>query len=422
MSQNEEMLNEYPEAVRRVIRGIWDSLSGEQRRELQQLLDQLPKSTKPLKEILSLLVDQYQPVVGNKRTITIVGPANVGKSTLFNQLLLSGEDQAAVGPIPGTTRTTQETDTGLFTLVDTPGADAVGEVGEHERGIAFAAANAADFLVIVFEASHGIRRYERELFDGLLALEKPYVVVLNKIDLIPKEDQDVVRVSAAANLRLQPAQVVPTVATAGVNLGQVILAIAKFEPGLLAAMGRALPAYRSRLAWQRVVPAAGSAAAVALVPLPLADLLPLLGIQTGLVLSIARIYGYRITLGRAKELIATFGLGLAARTAFQELSKLGGVPGWVLSAVIAAATTTAIGYGTMIWFSTGERPSREFLGRIVNEVGAYLRDQLSGPRGPRPTRGTLRQQIGEALTNLPGHLSRVVGGESPDLPGNDSPP
>ena len=61
-----------------------------------------------------------------------------------------------------------------------------------------------------------------------------------------------------------------------------------------------------------------------------------------MILSIARIYGFRITLRRAKELIAAFGLGFAARYAFHQLSKLGGVPGWVLGASIAAATTVAM--------------------------------------------------------------------------------
>ena len=404
MNQNDQLLREYPEPVHGVIQGIWDRVSGEQRREMGQLLDQIPVSLRPLKEILSLVVDQYQPVVGNKRTITIVGPANVGKSTLYNQLITREEDRASVSPVPGTTREAQQADTDLFTLVDTPGADAVGEVGERERAIAFAAASAADFLVIVFEAARGIKRYERELFDGLLALEKPFIVVLNKIDLVPKPDRDIVRVSAAANLRLQPAQVVPTVAMAGTNVGAVILAIAKFEPELLAAIGAVLPAYRARLAWQRVIPAAGSAATVALIPLPLADILPLLGIQTGLVLSIARIYGFQITVGRAKELIATFGLGFAARTAFQELSKLGGVPGWLLSAAIAASTTAAIGYGAMVWFAHGEQPSEEHMRRIADDVGAHLREQLADLRKRRPDRGTLRDRISDALENLPQRL------------------
>src|SRR5258706_8748338 len=83
---------------------------------------------------------------GEKHTIAIVGPANVGKSTLYNQLIRSKTDQAEVSALPGTTRVSHESDAGLFTVVDTPGADAVGEVGDQEKQQALAAAQAADVL------------------------------------------------------------------------------------------------------------------------------------------------------------------------------------------------------------------------------------------------------------------------------------
>ena len=363
-----------------------------------------PRRAKPLKDILFLVIEQYKPPFGTKRSIAILGPANVGKSTLYNQLISTEEDKAEVGPVPGTTRQNQEADTGLFTLIDTPGADAVGEVGERERQIAFEAAEKADFLVIVFEATRGVKRYEKDLFDGLLALDKPFVVVLNKVDLISKRDREKVLNAAARNLRLKPSQVIDTVATEGTNVGRIVLSIAKFEPGLLAAVADAMPQYRDRLAWQRIIPAAGGAGVVGLIPLPFVDLVPLLGIQSGLVLSIARIYGFKVTVGRAKELITTFGVGFIARMVFQELSKLGGVPGWILSAAIAAATTVAIGYAAMIWFAHGERPTQEALQKIVADVTNHLKEQLMGLGEKKPDRGTLRQRIAQALKDLPNQL------------------
>lgn len=404
MAAFDEILKEFPEPVRETIKHIWQALSEEQRKEFEEVVGQLPTSLKPLKDILFSVLNQYKPVFGNKRSIAILGPANVGKSTLYNQLISREEDEAEVSPVPGTTRQTQEADTGLFTLIDTPGADAVGEVGDQERQIAFGAARHADFLVIVFEATRGVKRYERDLFDDLLALGKPFIVVLNKIDLIPKRERGTVREAAAANLRLEPSQVIDTVATEGVNVGRVILAIAKFEPELLAAIAEAMPEYRAKLAWGRIVPAAGAAGVVGLIPLPIVDLVPLVGIQAGMVLSIARIYGFQITLGRAKELIATFGVGLMARTIFQQLSKLGGVPGWVLSAAIAASTTVAIGYAATVWFAFGEKPTQEALRRMVADVTSYLKDQMTGLGEKRPDRTTLRERITQALNGLPSPL------------------
>jgi uncharacterized protein (DUF697 family) len=201
-----------------------------------------------------------------------------------------------------------------------------------------------------------------------------------------------------------PSEIIGTVATEGDNVGRVIMAVAKADPKLVRAIAEALPEYRSRLAWQRIAAAAGSAGAVGWLPLPFVDLVPLLVIQTGMVLSIARIYGYELTMGRAKELIATFGLGLLARTAYQQLSKLAGVPGWILSAAIAAATTVAMGYGAMMWFAYGEKPTREALQKTTTDVAIYLQNQLLGLGKKRPDRGTLRQRISQALKDLPGQF------------------
>jgi len=401
MTDIDDIIEEFPDPVRETTGRVWEALPPEAQKELAGTLDALPFSLRPLKDILAFVLDRYKPVFGTKRSIAIVGPANVGKSTLYNRLISRKEDRAEVGPVPGTTRDNQEADTGLFALIDTPGADAVGAVGEREREIAFQAAEAADFLVIIFEGPRGIKRYERDLFDALLALDKPFVVVLNKIDLVSKKHRAEVVESATRNLRLEPSQIIETVATRGTNVGRVVLAIVESEPELLAAIAEALPEYRARLAWQQTLAAAGSAGVVGLIPLPLADLVPLLGIQSGLVLSVARIYGYKITLARAKELIVTFGMAMIARTVYQQGSKLAGVPGWIVSASIAAATTVAIGYGAMMWFAYGEKPTRESMSKMVAGVTIYLRDQLLELGKKRPGTGTLRQRIARALKDLP---------------------
>ena len=397
----EDLISEFPAPVQDSLTQIWEAVPPARRSELQPILNQLPGSLDPLKRILDFVLEQYKPVFGSKQRIAIVGPANVGKSTLYNQLITRKEDRAEVGPVPGTTREIQAADTGLFVVVDTPGADAVGEVGERERHIAFESARQADFLVIMFGATRGVRRHEQGLFEALLALDKPFMVLLNKMDLIAKKERASVLESAARNLRLEPNQVIDIVATDGTHVERVILAIVKFEPELLAAIAEAMPEYRTKLAWQRIVPAASAAGVVGLIPLPLIDLLPLLGIQTGLVLSMARIYGFKITAARAKELIAAFGIGMIGRTIYGQLSKVLGLPGWVLSASIAASTTVVIGYAAMIWFSRGERPSQQAMRKMVSEVTVHLRDSLLSLGKKRPDRVTLRQRITQALQDLP---------------------
>ena len=406
MAHFDDLLREFPDAVQRMIQQVWEELSETQQQELEQLLTLLPDSIKPLKDIMALILEQYRPVFFTQRQVAIVGPANVGKSTLYARLLpnQAAEGDVEISPIPGTTRQTKEADLGLFSLIDTPGADAVGEVGATEQEIAFAAAAQADFLVIVFDAGQGIRQAERTLFENLLYLEKPYLVILNKIDLIDRQTQEQVLTAAARNLRLEPGQIIQVSALDGTNMGRIVLAITKAEPALLAAMAEALPEYQTRLAWQRILPAAGLAGTIGLTPLPFIDLVPLLSVQAGLVLSLARIYGIHLNLARAKELITAFGVGVVARNIFRQLSKLGGVPGWVLSAAVASATTVAIGYATQLWFAYGEKPSQAMMDQWIKEVTLYLKEELTKLGTEKPSYRTLRARISQILQGLPGRL------------------
>jgi small GTP-binding protein len=319
------------------------------------LLIGFPSDSNLVRLLVKLSTAQIRQAIGHKDRVAIVGPTNVGKSTLYNLLVQDKRDLALVGPTPGTTTENQQADAALFTVIDTPGADAVGSVGAQEKDLALSAATDADFLVLVYDAIQGIKKTEQELFNELSVLQKPFVVVLNKIDLVPRRDLHSVIEKAAQNLGLEPDQIVPIAAKDGRNLGKVLLAIAATEPEMVAALGRALPEYRWQLAWQTIVRASSLSAVIALVPLPVIDFVPLVATQSIMVVSLARIYNYKITPKRATELVATFGLGFLGRTLFQELSKLGGLPGWLLSAAIASSTTVVMGYAAVRWFEKGER-------------------------------------------------------------------
>ncbi len=224
-----------------------------------------------------------------------------------------------------------------------------------------------DFLVLVFDAIQGIKKTELELFNVLSSLNKPFVVVLNKIDLVPHKDLQGVISNAALNLGLEFDQIVPISAKDGKNLGKVLLAIAATEPAMVSALGQALPEFRWQLAWQTIVKTASVSAVIALTPLPIIDFVPLVVTQSIMVVSIARIYNYKITPRRASELVATFGLGFLGRTLFQELSKLGGLPGWLLSTAIASSTTVVMGFAAVRWFEKGEKLSGETINKLTRE-------------------------------------------------------
>jgi GTP-binding protein Era len=401
MTLFDDILAQFPPDVQATVRNIWDALGPNEKASFQSLLIGFPSDTNLVKLLVKLSTAQIRQAFGRKHQVAIVGPTNVGKSTLYNLLVRNKSDLAIVGPLPGTTTKNQQADAALFTVIDTPGADAVGTAGEQEKDLALSASADADFLVLVFDAIQGIKKTEQELFNELSALKKPFVVVLNKVDLIPHKDLQSVISNAARNLGLEPDQIVPVVAKDGKNLGKVLLAVAATEPEMVAALGQALPEYRWQLAWQTIVRSASISAAIALAPLPVIDFVPLVVTQSIMVISIARIYNYKITPQRASELVATFGLGFLGRTIFQEMSKLGGLPGWLLSAAIASSTTVVMGYAAVRWFEKGEKLSSAALKKLTQGMITTLLDTLKGFGNRKPGQKGLRERIAQSLENSP---------------------
>jgi small GTP-binding protein len=389
-----------PPETQQFFRMIWDSLSSSERKDVIDIVSAFPSQTSMLRVLMKLSTKQFQHAFGKKHTVVIVGPANVGKSTLYNQLIHNQHDKAEVGPLPGTTRVNRLADAGIFSVVDTPGADAVGEVGENEQALALRAAGKADFLIITFDAIQGVKQTELDLYQRLRALEKPYIVVMNKMDLVKRAEERVIE-QAARSLGLSKDQVIPVSAKKGENLSQIIVSIAASEPQMIAALGQAMPQYRWQLAWRSIVSAASISAVIALTPLPFLDFAPLLATQSMMVLSIARIYNYEITASRARELIVTFGVAFIGRTLFHQLSKFAGLPGWILASAIATSTTVVMGYAASIWFERGERLSNEALNQMTKEMTKYMLETLKGFGKRKPGRKNLQETISQALENSP---------------------
>lgn len=249
---------------------LWDTLSPQQQQTFLLLVNGVPSDANLLKTLLQMAKTQFRYTFGNKSKVVIVGPANVGKSTLYNQFTQNKLDLAKVSPIPGTTRTNQLTDAGCFTMVDTPGMDAVGSGSEEQLQQAYSAAAEADFLIILFDAIQGVKKTELELFQHLKTFGKPFIVVLNKIDLVAKEEKRILT-EAAGVMGLNPEQIVPISAKNGKNISKILLAIAAAEPEIIAALGQALPGYRKQLAWKTIISGASVSCVIALAPIPVID-------------------------------------------------------------------------------------------------------------------------------------------------------
>ncbi len=382
----------FPEPSQALIQKLWSVIPDEQRRKLEETISNLPLGKNPSRTMIDLAVAHSKAVLGNHKNVVIIGPANVGKSTLYNQFIRNDQDKAAVSPIPGTTRVNQQADAGIFNLVDTPGADAVGPVGSQERERALEAARSAHFLIIVFDAIQGVKQTEQDLYQQMLELKKPFVIVLNKIDLAGKH-KDAIIERTALNLGVDSYQVIPISALKGTGIGEITMAIIAADPAMTLALANAMPMYRRKIAWRTISTASSLSAAIALTPLPVIDFIPLITNQVGMVLTIARIYQYKITPARARELVGTFGLGMLGRTLFQQFSKLASVPGWLLSSAIATSMTVVIGYGAIEWFEKGERITQARFGQLSKDLSRKMMARFMQVFKKKPSKGKLKETV-----------------------------
>lgn len=127
-------------------------------------------------------------------TIAILGRPNVGKSTLFNRLV--GKTHAIVSPVEGVTRDriygTFDWLHREFGVIDTGGyiPNTEDEINKHVRLQADIAAEEADFLILLVDGRSELTSSEKTLAELIIATEKPYILVANKVDDIVHE-QDI---------------------------------------------------------------------------------------------------------------------------------------------------------------------------------------------------------------------------------------
>ncbi len=279
--------------------------------------------------------------------LSIVGPVNAGKSTLFN--LIKGQKISAVTAVPGTTRGLVQERMGPFILVDTPG---FGEVGGVDRAeVARQAARQADVVVLLLDAAAGLRQSDYEIYQSLQTTGIPIVVAANKIDLIKR---DLPRVLEDME-RKMGVEVIPISARTGAGVAErLIPAVVDAHPWMVVALGRTLPAYRRQLTHRLVRSAAVLNGLIAVEPVPGLDVPLLLAGQVRMVLRIAAIYGESLSVRHARELLTTIAGGVALRFLASELAKLIPGPGWVVSGLVAGLGTWAMGQVAALYFEEGK--------------------------------------------------------------------
>ncbi|MBE6837658.1 MAG: GTPase Era [Ruminococcus sp.] len=119
--------------------------------------------------------------------ITIVGKANVGKSSLLNALV--GEKIAAVSSKPQTTRTkitgVLTKDETQFVFMDTPGVHkSHTKLSEHMNKAVAETISDGEIILFVTDCSKKISEAEKKLAENFRKGKSKLILIINKIDLL----------------------------------------------------------------------------------------------------------------------------------------------------------------------------------------------------------------------------------------------
>lgn len=167
-------------------------ISAIQGRGIGEILDEIVKRLKKIRKVgKTVLAKDAKPVV----RVSILGRPNVGKSTLFNQLM--GSKKAVVSNQPGTTRDAitaripgEDVD---IEITDTAGLRRPGKI---ERGIEYFSSLRAlrslqnvDIALLLMEADEGVIAQDMKVAQMILSEDRGLILVINKWDAVDKDDK-----------------------------------------------------------------------------------------------------------------------------------------------------------------------------------------------------------------------------------------
>ena len=309
--------------------------------------------------------------------IAVFGRVSVGKSALLNALL--GETQFSTSPLHGeTTRAAharwQEYDAGGVFLIDTPGINEV--AGEERERLAHDVASRCDLVLFVVDGD--ITDTEIKALRQVKGAAQRLLLVLNKTDRYTQAERELLlktlRERTAGSIHpqdivtaaAQPAERIVILVDADGNetetrrrpepavtaLRERIWDILKAEGKTMAALNaglfagrfsdrltREIVAVRRDLAEQVVRNyCLAKGVAVALNPIPVADILAAVATDAAMIVHLGRVYGLPITRGEAGSLL---------KAIFTQLAFLMGTV-WVMNLVASALKGISLGLSTLV--------------------------------------------------------------------------
>ena len=118
--------------------------------------------------------------------IGIFGKRNAGKSSVINAL--TGQNLAIVSDVKGTTtdpvlKSMELLPLGPVVIIDTPGLDDEGELGELRVKKAYQMLNKTDIALVVIDVTIGFDIADAQIIEAIEKKKIPYIMIYNKSDL-----------------------------------------------------------------------------------------------------------------------------------------------------------------------------------------------------------------------------------------------
>lgn len=429
---------------------------------LRQLLDRLdltPRERQGLTAEIDGLTAMLRKLDRETICIAAFGMVGRGKSSVLNALL--GGDRFETGALHGVTRTAtaaqwhpQKDGAGAdrgpaVELIDTPGID---EVADEGRGaIAAAAGQRADLILFVIAGD--MTTVECDALSELRAIGKPILLVFNKIDRYPDADRDAIYrriLDERVRELLSPDEIVLVAAAPLRPVGQrrpdgtvavelrrgeaqidplkfKILDVLQREGKALAALNAMLYAHdahdrilarklqvrdraANRLLWNGTL---AKAAAVAINPIVVLDLLGGAAIDTATILALSHLYGIPMTQRGARALLQKIAIAMGGLGAGELLLNLGlgTLKGLFGLSAAASGGLTALPYTSVAIAQAGIAGYGSYA--IGQAAKLYLANDASwGPDGPRAAVGRILAGLDERaiIKRIEQELARKLAG------------
>lgn len=139
--------------------------------------------------------------------IGFFGLRNAGKSSLVNAV--TGQELSVVSDVKGTTtdpvfKSMELLPLGPVMIIDTPGFDDTGSLGELRVKKTKQILNKTDIAVLAVDSSAGLSDIDNELIAMFGAKNLPYIIAYNKSDIAPRNDcgENEISVSAATGFNI----------------------------------------------------------------------------------------------------------------------------------------------------------------------------------------------------------------------------